>query len=183
MSEPETCRIGPTDTLGRQSRSSSFASAHREAGAQAASAPETLMSIHTRKLPTSSTKLLDQLVDPNSLQDEAPSPALAPSPAVAPAPVDRVTVVAADDPPPRRSAAEQIAPSDDATELPWYRRETWLVVQLAAIMPILGAMLVPASYRLLLCILGGTLVAIGTVMMLRHKPTPASSKSGGLEAV
>ena len=135
------------------------------------------MSIHMRKLPTSSTKLLDRLVDPNSLQDEAPSPA------VAPAPVDRVTVVAADDAPPRRSAAEQIAPSDGATELPWYRRETWLVVQLAAIIPILGAMLVPAPYRLLLCILGGSLVAIGTVMLLRHKPASASSRSGGLEAV
>jgi hypothetical protein len=135
------------------------------------------MSIHTRKLPTSSTKLLDRLVDPNTLQDEVPSPA------VAPAPVHRETIVALDDSPPRRSAAEQIAPSDGVMDLPWYRRETWLVVQIAAIIPILGAMLVPAPYRLLLCILGGTLVAIGTVMMLRHKPMSDSSKSGGFEAM
>ena len=135
------------------------------------------MSIHTRKLPTNATKFLDRLVDPNSLQDETPSPA------VAPAPVDRETVVEPDDPAPRRFAAEEVVPSDASAELPWYRRETWLVVQIVAILPILGAMLVPASYRLLLCILGGTLVAIGTVMMLRHKPAPASSKAGGLEAV
>jgi hypothetical protein len=131
------------------------------------------MSIHTRKLPTNSTKLLDRLVDPNSLQDEAPSPA------VAPAPVERETIVAHDDPAPRRFAADEVAPSDDAADLPWYRRETWLVVQILAILPILGAMLVPASYRLPLCILGGALVAIGTVMMLRHKPT---SESGTAEA-
>ena len=126
------------------------------------------MSIHTRKLPTNSTKLLDRLVDPNSLQDEAPAPA------VAPAPVDRETLVAPDDPAPRRFAADDVAPFDGAADLPWYRRETWLVVQIAAILPILGAMLVPASYRLPVCILGGTLVAVGTVMMLRHKPTSAS---------
>ena len=132
------------------------------------------MSIHTRKLPTTSTKLLDRLVDPNSLQLETPAPAAAPAPA------DRETVVAPDDPPSRRSVSDQIAPSGGGTDLPWYRRETWLVVQIAAIAPILGAMLVPAPYRLLLCILGGTLVAIGTVMMLRHKPT---SPSGSAEAI
>jgi len=126
------------------------------------------MSIHTRKLPTGPTKLLDRLVDPNSLHDDAPSPAAAPAPA------DREKDIVSDDPPPRPSAAEPIAPSGGTGDLPWYRRETWLAVQIAAIIPILSAMLVPAPYRLLLCILGGTLIAIGTVMLLRHKPTSAS---------
>ena len=126
------------------------------------------MSIHTRKLPTGPTKLLDRLVDPNSLHDDAPSPAAAPAPA------GREKDIVSDDPPPRPSAAERIAPSGGTGDLPWYRRETWLAVQIAAIIPILSAMLVPAPYRLLLCILGGTLIAIGTVMLLRHKPTSAS---------
>ena len=70
-------------------------------------------------------------------------------------------------------------PGDDdareAAEMPWYRRERWLVVQSAALIPILGAMLAPATYRLPLCVVGGALVAIGTVMMLRHDPSGARS--------
>jgi len=69
-------------------------------------------------------------------------------------------------------------PSHSPTDLPWYRRERWLAVQLAALVPILGAMLVPATYRLSLCILGGALVAIGTLMLLRHKPAPHPSRHG-----
>ena len=61
----------------------------------------------------------------------------------------------------------------DAAELPWYRRERWLAVQVAALVPILGAMLAPATYRVPLCVLGGALVAISLMMLLRHKPTPA----------
>jgi hypothetical protein len=66
------------------------------------------------------------------------------------------------------------ARTDGAADLPWYRRERWLAVQLVALIPILGAMLVPVQYRVPLCILGGALVAIGTVMMLRHDPTGAA---------
>ena len=129
------------------------------------------MSIHARKLPTNSTTLLDGLVDPNSRQAETPTPATAQ--------VHRETIVVPDDPSPAHAFAEPVAPSDGTADRPWYRRETWLAVQIMAIPPILGAMLVPESYRLPLCILGGTLVAIGTVMMLRHKP---SSASGSFEA-
>ena len=166
MSTPEARRIGPTDIFGHRSRSLLIRGiATRE---QTASALETHMSIHTRKLPTNSTTLLDRLVDPNSQLVEAPSPA------TAPAPVHRETVVAPDDPSPPHSFAEPKAPSDGAANLPWYRRETWLAVQIVAIIPIVGAILVPAAYRLPLCVLGGALVAIGTVMMLRHKPASAA---------
>lgn len=168
MSTPDACRIGPTDIYGHRSRSFLIRGiATRE---QAASAPETHMSIHTRKLPTNSTTLLDRLVDPNSHLAESPMPK------TAPASVHRETVVAPDDPSPPHSF-EPRAPSDSAADLPWYRRETWLAVQIVAIIPILGAILLPVSYRLPLCILGGTLVAIGTVMLLRHNP--ASAPGGG----
>jgi hypothetical protein len=133
------------------------------------------MSIHTRQLPTNSTTLLDTLVDPNARREESSSPAASAPPA------DRETLIAPDDPPRRRSAAEA-SETRDAADLPWYRRETWLAVQITAIIPILGAMLVPASYRLPLCVLGGLLVAIGTLMLLRHKPTVASSTFSSDEA-
>ena len=67
---------------------------------------------------------------------------------------------------------------DGNAERPWYRKERWLVVQLAALIPILTAMLAPQEYRVPLCILGGALVAIGTVMMLRHDPTGERSDQG-----
>ena len=66
----------------------------------------------------------------------------------------------------------------EAAGLPWYRKDRWLVVQLAALVPILGAMLAPVAYRLPLCIVGGALVAVGTVMMLRHDPKGARSTQG-----
>ena len=130
------------------------------------------MSIHTRNLPTNSRTVLDEMVDPNARHEHSSShetqptardrEALAP-PVVGPSP---------------RSEFEPEATSEGGSELPWYRREKWLAVQVAAIVPILTAMLVPAPLRLPLCVLGGALVAVGTVMLLRHKPTPASSRSG-----
>jgi hypothetical protein len=129
------------------------------------------MPIHTRQLPTNSRTALDALVDPNS-RHERPS-----SDDVMPLPTDRETAVPPEGAPSPRSdfdAETQRGGSD----LPWYRREKWLAVQITAIVPILGALLVPAAYRLPLCILGGALVAVGTVMLLRHKPMPATSSSG-----
>ena len=130
------------------------------------------MPIHTRQLPTNSRTALDALVDPNSRHDRSSSDD------VMPLPTDQETAV-----PP------EVAPSPGSdfdakthgggSDLPWYRREKWLAVQIAAIIPILGSMLVPETYRLPLCVIGGALVAVGTVMLLRHKPTPASSGSGG----
>jgi hypothetical protein len=134
------------------------------------------MSIHTRQLPTNSTRLLDTLVDPNARQKESPTPA------ASGAPIDRQTITPPDDPPRRRSAGAETSETGDTSDVPWYRRETWLAVQITAILPILGAMLVPAPYRLPLCVLGGALIAIGTLMLLRHKPTTASSESGSAKS-
>jgi len=111
------------------------------------------------------------MVDPNTRHEPSSSDGAAPSPIGREAPDARVVA-----PIPRTAVtAEAVAGGSD---LPWYRREKWLAVQIAAIVPILGAMLVPATDRLPLCIFGGVLVAVGTVMLLRHKPMPAASRSG-----
>ena len=129
------------------------------------------MPIHTRQLPTNSRTVLDALVDPNSRHDR-PS-----SDDVMPLPTDRETAVPPEvAPSPRADLDAQT--HGGGSDLPWYRREKWLAVQIAAIIPILGPKLVPEAYRLPLCVLGGALVAAGTVMLLRHKPIPATSGSG-----
>jgi hypothetical protein len=130
------------------------------------------MPIHTRNLPTNSRTVLDELVDPNarhdrSTRDEAP---LSPKDREAAAPRETES-------PPRPTFSEE-SHASGGPDLPWYRREKWLTVQISAMVPILGAMFVPATYRLPLCVLGGALIAVGTVMLLRHKPMPASSGSG-----
>jgi hypothetical protein len=134
------------------------------------------MSAHARQLPNNSTTALDAIVDPNARHDASSSPEASPSPR------DHEAVTASGDAPRARSTGDATPATGGADELPWYRRESWLAVQIAALVPILGAMFVPTTYRLPLCVLGGTLVAIGTVMLLRHKPTPAASRSGSAEA-
>ncbi|MFL5620512.1 MAG: hypothetical protein ACJ79A_19210 [Gemmatimonadaceae bacterium] len=133
------------------------------------------MSVHARQLPDNSRRALDTLVDPNARHERSSSPE------ASPAPRDQETFTASGDAPRRRSAVDADPATDVAGDLPWYRRERWLAVQIAALVPILGAMLVPATYRLPLCVLGGALVAIGTVMLLRHKPTQATAGSGRAE--
>lgn len=136
------------------------------------------MSIHTRKLPG------DGNVRPGTVFFSNPPTVLPSAPAPQPAPESSDQAAAA---PPRETPRETArsrrvelaaAASDAAADLPWYRKERWLVVQLAALVPILGAMLVPPAYRVPLCILGGVLVAIGTVMMLRHEPAGPESRGG-----
>jgi hypothetical protein len=130
------------------------------------------MPMHTRNLPTNSKTVLDELVDPDGRQASSSSPDARTSsnePTVA---TPRSAT------PPERSEFE---PADAhhrvASDLPWYRRETWLAFQVAAIVPILAAMLVPAPLKLPLCVLGGALVAVGTVMLLRHEPARVRARS------
>ena len=138
------------------------------------------MSIHARQLPTNARKVLDELVDPNTgdarSSPERKNPASHELDTAVP---PREAAV----PPESRSGTDSSTHADaqfsGGTDLPWYRRETWLAVQIAAIVPILGAMVVPETYRLPLCVVGGALVAVGTVMLLRHKPMRPSSGSAG----
>jgi hypothetical protein len=130
------------------------------------------MPIRTRHLPTNSRTVLDELVDPNARHQRTPAPEPLMSPPV------KASSPQPEAAPPDRSEFEPKVPLVPDDGLPWYRRETWLVVQIAAIAPILGAMLAPAPYRLFLCVLGAAMVAAGTLMLLRHKPTPAASNIG-----
>lgn len=130
------------------------------------------MPMHTRNLPTNSKTVRDELVDSNGRQAPSSSPAARTS-------SNEPTVASPQSAtPPERSEFEPAdAGHQVASDLPWYRREAWLAFQVAAIVPILAAMLVPAPLKLPLCVLGGALVAVGTVMLLRHKPAPVPSRS------
>jgi hypothetical protein len=126
------------------------------------------MPIHARKLPADAHERIgttlapDKRSIPPSLPESAPAPRIHDSPPQA------------GDAPYARQRSEATPPHDDGAGLPWYRKESWLAVQLAALIPILGAMFVPAPYRLAMCVVGGALIAIGTVMMLRdHARTPS----------
>lgn len=133
------------------------------------------MSVHTRQLPTDSMTALDALVDPNARHEPTSSPD------VSPQIPERETHATSNDASPPRPQANASPRAEDAG-LPWYRRESWLTVQISAFVPILGAVLLPETYRLPLCVLGGSLVAIGSLMLLRRKPTPASPGSRSLES-
>ena len=129
------------------------------------------MPVHTRNLPTNSRTVLDELVDPNARHDRSTHEA-------PPSANDREIAIALEAVQLPGAKITDESETGGGSDLPWYRREKWLAVQIAAIVPILSAMLVPETYRLPLCVLGGALVAVGTVMLLRHKPMPASSRSG-----
>lgn len=51
---------------------------------------------------------------------------------------------------------------------PWYRGESWLVVSLAAFLPLLLALVVPQSLRVPLVGVAALLVACGMVMLARR---------------
>jgi hypothetical protein len=130
------------------------------------------MSVHTRKLPG------DGNVRPGTVFFTEVPTVLPSGPQASPEAREPEVEVAAPplETPRTRRGDVATARTNEAADLPWYRRERWLAVQLVALIPILGAMLVPVQYRVPLCILGGVLVAIGTVMMLRHDPTGAAPK-------
>jgi len=63
------------------------------------------------------------------------------------------------------------------TDGPWYRREPWLLTLLLAFAPILAAMVLPRAYHLPLFGLGGSLVVIGMVLLVRRELSAARSRS------
>ena len=128
------------------------------------------MSIHARKPATGHGASFGTVIHPDARHDRAPSIDGPASTRIEPIdlPGDRqhASDVARAEPTARRQHVP-VEPPD----LPWYRTERWLAVQLLALVPILSAMFAPSQFRIPLSIVGGTLVAIGTVMMLMHKPT------------
>jgi hypothetical protein len=78
-------------------------------------------------------------------------------------------------PPPRRPEASppSTPAAPPAPALPpaaaagaWYRSEAWLVVELAAVVPVLVALVAPEAFRVWLVALGGVLIASGLVMLI-----------------
>ncbi|HET9797820.1 MAG TPA: hypothetical protein VFP90_07525 [Gemmatimonadaceae bacterium] len=127
------------------------------------------MPLHTRPLPSNAKSTLDALIDPAARSDLGTRTDL-------PDAIDERAGAA----PPRITPSSQVAEQTivheetDASDKPWYRTERWLIVQLLALVPILGAMLLPTTYRIPLFIAGGSLVLTGTMMLLRHTPAPAA---------
>ena len=126
------------------------------------------MPLHARPLPTNAKSTLDALVDPTSRAElDTPTDVTnATHERTAGVPPRGTVLHAASEPTPIH-----LAPA--ASDKPWYRTERWLVMQLVALVPILGAMLLPTAYRIPLFAIGGALVAAGTVMLLRHTPAPS----------
>jgi len=126
------------------------------------------MPIHARHLPNNSKSVLHAAVQPEARVDGIASDG---NPSAV---GDRRTIGPADDlrpwDGPGRSAV-------DATTGPLYRREPWLVVQLLAFLPILAAMFLPKAYQIPLFGLGGTLIAVGMVLLIRKELTGARSRS------
>lgn len=134
------------------------------------------MSIHTRKLPDELRTTLGTIVEPDARTDRAPLIDDAASARVEPdTSKDGARAV---DVAPREPTARRQDAAVESPDRPWYRSERWLAVQLLALVPILAAMFAPSQFRIPLSIVGGTLVAIGTVMMLMHKPTGSLRDAG-----
>ena len=56
---------------------------------------------------------------------------------------------------------------------PWYRTERWLLVELAAFVPLVISFFLPSRWRLPLVGLAAGLVIIGLVMLARRGPDAA----------
>ena len=64
-------------------------------------------------------------------------------------------------------------PSTPPQDLPWYRSETWLAVELSAFVPIALAFLLPA-FQLPLFGAGALLSVTGLAMLIFRKPTQSA---------
>ena len=119
------------------------------------------MSMHARQLPNDAHERIGTIFAPDARS-------------IPPTPPERSPERSTDRTPER---TPERTPAPRAPDLPWYRKERWLAVQLLALIPILGAMFAPAAYRAPMCIVGGALIAIGTVMMLRHHQSSARQQT------
>jgi hypothetical protein len=132
------------------------------------------MPLHTRPLPNNAKSTLDALLDPAARADLG-------TPTELPEAMDERADAAPPRGTPRRDVTDVpfVHAAPPASGEPWYRTERWLLVQLLALVPILGAMFLPMTYRIPLFVAGGSLVLTGTMMLLRHKPTPVRAAPRG----
>ena len=132
---------------------------------------ENLMPINARQLRKDSNSVLHAIVQPQTRIDGTPSGGI-PSSAVG-----RRETGSSDDLRPwqySKKTSERDAVA--LTDRPWYRREPWLLMQLLAFAPIVAAMVLPKTYQLPLFGLGGMLVVVGMVLLVRRELTTSRSR-------
>ena len=65
-----------------------------------------------------------------------------------------------------------------ADSTPWYRRERWLVVCMASVIPVVGAIFAPQAWKVPLAIVGGLLMGASMLLLLRQQRAPATRDDG-----
>lgn len=60
-------------------------------------------------------------------------------------------------------------PGPVAADAPGRAVESWFAILLLALVPLVGALFVPAPWQFMLHVLGGGLCAAGLVMLVRHE--------------
>jgi hypothetical protein len=60
-------------------------------------------------------------------------------------------------------------PAPAAVDAPGGAIEPWFTVLLLALVPLVGAMFVPAPWQVMLHVLGGMLCSLGLIMLVRHE--------------
>ena len=132
------------------------------------------MPINARQLQKDSRSVLHAIVEPHARTDGTP-PAGTPSSAG-----DRRELSSSGDRRLREPSETSFEQHTAAlTDGPWYRREPWLVTLLLAFAPILAAMVLPRAYHLPLFGVGGSLVVIGLVLLVRRELSASRSRSAG----
>jgi hypothetical protein len=122
------------------------------------------MSLHSR--PILPPKTLDNLTSSSSRTHSAvlPEPHSAPPRPTASRPTEADPNVEPKRPPETRAEPA----TAEAPTQPWYRREPWLAVMLAAFVPLAAAVFVPDPARYPLIGLTGLALVVGAVMLVRQ---------------
>jgi hypothetical protein len=112
-------------------------------------------------------RLPDPTGTPRLVVSETPATSVPPKPAPAPAPTPVLVPTPAPEAVPPPAAAVRALPSSSSRR--WYRSESWLAVELAAVVPVVAALVAPEAFRIPLVALGGLLVALGLAMLVVHE--------------
>ena len=113
-------------------------------------------------------RLPDPAGTPRLVVSETPATSVPPTPAPAPAPDSAPTPAPAPEavPPPLPAASVRALPVPTRR---WYRSESWLAVEIAAVVPVVVALVAPEAFRIPLVALGGVLVVLGLSMLVVHE--------------
>jgi len=62
-------------------------------------------------------------------------------------------------------------PAPPAVNAPGRTVEPWFTILMLSLMPLVGALFVPAPWQMMLHVLGGLLCSLGLIMLVRHEMT------------